>query len=312
MKKITVSGGNLSGMLKLVPGLGAAFQPLKHAGFPGQNFYRNDQGGLNFEHVMNGTEADEKINWFTPRTDVHKLVRESASSATVIHEASDSSWGIESRMTYTMSGGNGLDMVFRVRMHEDRFPLGYVAFMWASYMNRTRGRKIHFWGELDGEAGWLSFGDDTADGFETGTVAAVGVPALTYEPRSATLNVVENERKRFVHPFYYGLVDGDGNLATTDDDMAYVMMFDQCEPIRFALWNFIEDDDTKSPDPHSPAWDWQYVIRNPTIRGRRACRFRDENKQWYGYRARLEYVPFSSREDILHRYEVWSESLLLC
>jgi hypothetical protein len=41
-----------------------------------------------------------------------------------------------------------------------RFPLGYAAFMWASYMNRTRERRIHFSGSDAGREGWISFGDD--------------------------------------------------------------------------------------------------------------------------------------------------------
>jgi len=297
-EEATISTDRINGTLRFVPGVGAAFQPLEHVDFAGQSIYRD--GGLNFEHVLNGRAADNRagnrINWFTPRTDAHQIVSESGASATVLHEADKSSWGIESRMTYTASGSDGIDVEFRVRLTEDRFPLGYVGFMWASYMNRARERRIHFHGELEGQEGWVSFGDDAADGFETGTVAAVGVPALQYEPGAATLNVVEDKRKRFVHPFYYGLVDGDGDLATVDDTMAYVMMFDQCEPIRFAMWNFVEDD-TGEPDPHSPAWDWQYVIRNPAL------------GQWYGYRARMEYIRFIGREDIMNRYEEWRASL---
>lgn len=292
MNEVTISGGNLTGTIKLVPGLGAAFKPLEHADFPGQDLYRD--GGLNFEHIMNGAAADEKINWFTPRRDTHYIVSNSVSSATVIHEASESTWGIESQMTYTMSDGDAIDMEFRVKLHENRFPLGYVAIMWASYMNRTRGRNIRFYGELNGRPGWVSFGEDTEDDFETGTIAAADVPRLPYEPESATLNVIEDEQKQFIYPFYYGLVDGDGDLTTTDDTMAYIMMFDQCESIRFAMWNFIEDDND-NPDPHSPAWDWQYVIKNPII------------GQWYSYRARMEYTRFINAEDILRRYRDWSQ-----
>lgn len=292
MNEATISGGNLTGTIKLVPGLGAAFHPLKHTDFPDQNLYRD--GGLNFEHILNGTTADEKINWFTPRLDTHHIVSNSASSAAVIHKASESTWGMESQMTYTMSGGDAIDMEFRMKLHENRFPLGYVGFMWASYMNRTKGRNIRFYGELNGQPGWVNFGEDTEDDFETGTIAAVGVPKLPYEPESAILNITENEQKRFIYPFYYGLVDGDGDLTTTVDTMAYIMMFDQCESIRFAMWNFIEDDN-ENPDPYSPAWDWQYVIKNPII------------GQWYSYRARMEYTRFINEEDILRRYRDWSK-----
>ena len=129
----------------------------------------------------------------------------------------------------------------------------------------------------------------------TGTVAAAGAPNLPCEEGAAILNVVENTSKRFVCPFYYGVVDGDGDLSGSGDEMAYVMMFDQTEPIRFALWNFIKDG-AGNPDPHSPAWDWQYVIRDPQL-GR-----------WYGYRARLEYGPLTTREEIMQRYENWRDA----
>jgi hypothetical protein len=163
-------------------------------------------------------------------------------------------------------------------------------------MNRTRERKYHFWGHDGEKEGWISFGDDTDGGFETGTVSFLGVPDLPYEEGSQTLNILEHPSKKFVLPFYYGLVDGVGDLETTNDTMAYIMMFDQKDPIRFALWNFIRNS-SGNADPHSPAWDWQYVIRDPEI-GRK-----------YGYRARMLYKPFVNAEDVRKEYEEWAEGL---
>ncbi len=100
-------------------------------------------------------------------------------------------------------------------------------------------------------------------------------------------NIVEDPRKRFLLPFYYGLA-GDG--------MVYAMMFDQEAPVRFALWNFIRDE-RGHPDPRSPAWDWQYVIRAPETG--RTCR----------YRARLLYRPFAGREAVRRAYEEWMAGL---
>jgi hypothetical protein len=88
------------------------------------------------------------------------------------------------------------------------------------------------------------------------------------------------------------LVDGDGDPGTQDDTMAYVMMFDQSETIRFALWNFIKNV-AGERDPHSPAWDWQFVVRNP------------EPGRTYSYRARVLYVPFVDEEQIKRHYEDW-------
>jgi hypothetical protein len=133
-------------------------------------------------------------------------------------------------------------------------------------------------------------------GFETGTVSYRGVAPLPFEKDSAALNIVEHPAKAFLKPFYYGLLDGDHDLGTTNDTLAYIMMFDQDKPIRFAMWNFVRDAAGKA-DPHRPAWDWQFVIRNPVL-GKR-----------YGYRARLVICPFSSRQEILHLYEKWTKTL---
>ena len=72
------------------------------------------------------------------------------------------------------------------------------------------------------------------------------------------------------------------------------MMFDQTTPIRFAMWNFMNTSDGIA-DPHSPAWDWQFVIHNPT-----------PNKT-YTYNARVIIKPFVSREDVVKEYETWGK-----
>ncbi|MXW78278.1 MAG: hypothetical protein F4Z57_04680 [Gemmatimonadetes bacterium] len=276
---------------------GSGFNPLCHLSYPDQNLFRDDAVGLNFEHIMNGAAADADRSMFTPRKDRCFLLSHAPGEASVHHPAADSSWGIESAMCYCL-GPDCVDMEFTARLTDERCaPLGYVAFMWASYMNRTCGRAIHFYGTCEGEEGWLRFGEDLPAGrFETGTVAHASVDPLPYEEGAETLNIVEDPRKRFLLPFYYGLADGDGDLSSGDDRMVYAMMFDQEAPIRFALWNFIRDERGR-PDPHSPAWDWQYVIRTPEI-GRT-----------YRYRARLLYRPFVDREAVVRAYEEWASEL---
>ena len=220
---VLLSGGGLTGQLHHVEGLGAAWAPLCHPGDPERSLFGD--GGLNFEHIFNGTAADEALAWFTPRTDTHRIESKSDATAFVVHEAADSAWAAESRMTYTLSA-DAVDLQFRVRFHEERFPLGWIGLMWASYMRGTQDRRIHFYGTCDGEEGWTRFGDDTDDGFETGTVAAAGVEELPREEGAALLNVVEDPRKRFLHPVYYGLLEG---------GMAYTMMFDHAEAKRQTL-----------------------------------------------------------------------------
>lgn len=275
---------------------GSGFNPLWHRAFPGESLFRLDAVGLNFEHIFDGSAKHKDIAMFTPRNDTVRLEIHSPVSATLHWPAENSAWGMECSMRYTLSDGNAIDMEFTAIPRREQFDLGYVAMMWASYMNHTRGREIHFYGTNSGEEGWVAFGEDTADGFETGTVACAGVADLPYEAQAQTLNLIEHPTKKFELPFYYGMVDGDGDDSTQDDTMAYMMMFDQREPIRFAMWNFFKGADG-TPDAHSPAWDWQYVIRDPKI------------GETYGYRARTVFVPFTDREQLKSIYSGWAASL---
>ena len=275
---------------------GSGFNPLMHQSYPGRNLFRDEMVGLNFEHVFSGMADDKAISMFTPRKDVCTISRESPASATLHWPAAESSWAMDCAMRYTVSTPNCVDMTFTATPTENRFGLGYAAMMWASYMNHTRGRCIRFYGKDGDREGWVVFGEDTADGFETGTIRYDGVEPLPYEEDAQTLNIIEHPAKTFLLPFYYGLVDGDGDPDTTDDTMAYVMMFDQHEPIRFAMWNFNRNA-AGDPDTHSPAWDWQFVIRDPEP-GRR-----------YGYRARVLYTPFTTPDAIKQAYLDWADSL---
>ena len=299
-----ISNENWSGLLHDNIGnkgrSGSGFNPLMYNAYPWHRLYDTGYVGLNFEHIFNGLKADNPRAMFTPRKDPVNLFQlsfeiEKPPHITLYWPAEGSAWGMECQMVYTVRD-DGIDMNFSATPRRDEYPLGYAAMMWASYMNRTIDRKIHFWGEQNGTEGWLSFGDDTETGFETGTVRYTGLDDLPYEEGAQALNIIEHPSKHFIEPFYYGLADGDGDLKTTDDTMAYIMMFDQKEAIRLAMWNFIKDKDGNY-DPHSPAWDWQFVIRNPKV------------GDTYSYHARMEYVPFVSAEDVRERYIKWTKSL---
>ncbi len=271
---------------------GSGFTPLSHHLYPNRNIYHDDAVGLNFEHIMNGTAADFSISHLTPRKDSCLINRLSDSSASVIHPAEYSSWYIDSKMTYTLKGKNYIDLEFVATPRKDKFPLGYVGFMWASYMNRTIDRRIFFRGLNKNQGDWVAFGEDITDSFETGTIAYYKSKPLPYEKDAKTLNIIEHPHKKFILPFYYGLVHGSGNVESKNDTMVYIMMFDQKETIRFAMWNFIRNSEGEA-DTHSPAWDWQYVIQNPEL-----------NKE-YRYRARIVYKPYAGRADIIKEYKNW-------
>jgi len=273
---------------------GAGFNPLTCILYPKQNIYRDDAVGLNFEHIMNGAAADADISMFTPRRDSCYLKIYNDSTASIIHNRAYSTWGAESEMIYQFNRKYYLDLDFTVTLKKDKFPLGYIGFMWASYMNCTLDRRIYFIGMNKGSEEWMAFGENTQNGFETGTIGAYSANHLPYEQGAKTLNLIEDPLKKFVYPFYYGLVHGSGNISSGQDTMVYIMMFNQKESIRFAMWNFFRNAEGY-PDTHSPAWDWQYVIRSPQL-----------NKP-YHYRARIVYKPFAGREDIENEYRKWLE-----
>jgi hypothetical protein len=275
---------------------GSGFNPLCNGAFPDDNLFRNDGVGWNFEHIFNGAATDASRSMFTPRNDPCFLRKHTDASASLHWSAHGSSWGVESEMTYTIVDRHTVDLQFKATLTEDVWPMGYLAMMWASYMNHTRDRRIHFYGKEGDREGWVSFGDDVDDGFETGTVRYHDVNPLAYEDGAQTLNIIEHPLKTYILPFYYGLVDGDGDNATKEDTMAYIVMFDQAHTIRFAMWNFIRNPEG-NPDTHSPAWDWQFVIRSP------------ERGKTYSYRSRILYKPFESPHAVLKEYETWRRQL---
>jgi hypothetical protein len=75
-----------------------------------------------------------------------------------------------------------------------------------------------------------------------------------------------------------------------------MVLFDQADTIRFAMWNFIQNEAGQA-DPHSPAWDWQFVIPQPEL------------NQTYGYRARIIIEPFQGEPQLWRHYRQWQEAL---
>ena len=130
-------------------------------------------------------------------------------------------------MIYDLSKKGQIDLSFECTPTKDLFPQGFVAMMWASYMNRTLDRKIHFWGKDGDRTGWVQFGVGKGKDFEVGTVAHADVSDLPSESGAQTLNLIEHPEKKFITPFYYGLLDGDHDLQTTDDKLLYLVLFDE-------------------------------------------------------------------------------------
>lgn len=275
---------------------GSGFHPLMLKAFPNASLFRDDAVGLNFEHIFNGAADDRDIAMFTPRQDACNVARIDEQTLRLSWPGKGTAWGLDAHMDYRFSGPGQIDLSFACRPSKDKFPAGYVAMMWASYMGKTVDRRIHFWGTANGQAGWVSFGDTVGDVIEVGTVAYSKSQPLPFEPKSQSLNIAENTAKKFTLPFYYGIIDADRDLSTTMDRHLFLVLFDQTDSIRFAMWNFFKND-AGTPDTHSPAWDWQYVIRDPQV------------GKTYGYRARVVIKPYEGKEQVWAEYQKWNRDL---
>lgn len=275
------------------------FRELFHVAYPGRNLYRSV--GLNFEHILSGHGVDEPRNWFSPRKEACELRVKSEESVSLFWPAESSAWGAASEMTYTLADGPCLDMTFRTTLR-DSVDRPYLVYMWASYIRAARDQCIHFTGAREvysPRTGYqkarlqqVRFGErEISPGKnENAIVPYLGMPGLEREDIPAYINIDDAECCAFVLPFFYGVMDGDGDLKTQGDDMLYLMMFDQAEPVRFVMFDF-------SGDLHQPVWDWQYVIHRP------------EPGRTYQYGARLVYKPFHGADDAAKEYVAWLKGL---
>ena len=185
---------------------GSGFTPLIFKSYPGANLFRNDAVGINFEHIFNGAKEQNGISMFTPRHDPCHLKQVGESRFQIHWPNKGSKWGMEARMVYDLSKEGYVDLVFECKPTRDLYSQGFVAMMWASYMNRTLDRKIHFWGKEGDRTGWVEFGEGKGKDFEVGTVSHAAVANLPSEKGAKTLNLIE-------HP-------GEGNIEAVKQHIA--------------------------------------------------------------------------------------------
>ena len=265
-------------------GYGAGITHMVSGDYPyAPVFMRPD---LNFEHILNGHAADAWRAQNTPRTDPMELRLLSPSCVEIRWPARTSAWKLDCVMRYAFSGQNAMDMEFEVTPRADEAPQGYLVFMWASYMHAARTRVIHFPGVRGGVDGWIEFGGGPARG---GAIDGVGQAGLKWEKGADALNLGSRSDIHFREPVYYGLLDGDQDWQTADDTMAFIMMFDRPQDTRFAVWNW-------GDDPHTSAWDWQYVVRSPEV------------GKTYRHRARMVCKKFQGQDDVMEEYRSWSRT----
>ena len=237
--------------------------------------------GLNLEHVFSGHR--DLHNRFCARRHPYLLCRErEGDSVFLVRLASQSPWSIEHVTRLTPAAPHSIDIDFRCRfLDASRFgSRAYAGFFWANYMRELHDGVLQFRGTEDEDGGreekWIRA--EPRVGWDVGTYQASGAGPLEFDlDHNMGLNLRAFSSPRFTRPFFF---------SRCADNMVLMLMFDRMagasDEIRFSSF--------------PPAVDFQYVVRDIKP-GRR-----------YGFRARLSWRPWVSREDCLQEWSSWQSS----
>ena len=248
--------------------------------------------GLNFEHIISGHR--NKNNAFTPRSGPFTLsTTPDGNGAVLTRKAADSPWNVESTMTYKVVPPHYVDFEFRCVPRDAALfgKRGYAIFFFANYMNDVADVALNFLGQAgQGKpTEWISADapDEHTQWVQGGNYRALQARDLSFDDDvKFSLNTWSYDWPRVAEPFYYG---------RAAHGMTMILMFDRLfsprDQIRFSLYKF------KVPKHPRPAWDFQYVINRVVA------------DQAYGFRGRLVWKSFVSKEDCLDEYQRWSLAL---
>ena len=211
----------------------------------------------------------------------------------LIRTRKDSPWDVSSTLVYTVKKPHYVDVEFRCKIHNAELfgRRRHAIFFFANYMNDVEKVSLNFQGieRADGEEKWIAAEAPKghSDWNSGGTYLHVNAAALEYDKDlKFRLNSWSYDYPRFTKPFYYG---------RAAHNMVFILMFNKTytehDQIRFSLFKF------KVPKHPRPAWDFQYVINNV------------KEDQEYGFKGRLVWKRFVSREDCLREYEKWKSEI---
>lgn len=209
--------------------------------------------GLNLEHIVNGTPLDTDELFFEPRRAPMTLQQLSESAARLYQPATFAT-GVESTTRFSLSAPNVLDMHFECIPRKATFPHGYLSLFWASYMHAPQDKSMYFLGSPTGQpSAWTQLCTQFHNDQSTVRHRSDDFEAVWDKDNREAL--FRNFSKlRFDAPFFYG------NFG----ELMWVVLFDRSEGIRF----------THSPSgggfdsvrrTSNPAWDFQFLIRNPRL-----------------------------------------------
>jgi hypothetical protein len=241
---------------------------LKHARRR-ENLFIPEAGGLNFEHVHDGTVQPREL-LFGPRKAPMELRVVDPHTAELYQKASPH-YALESCLRYQMLEDGTIEMALECIPRRATFKHGYVGLFWASYIHRPESLDIHFKGhaaDKPGPAEWIR-GVTPAHGVLPTHPSSSDRREFPHDPDFPLTLVFNLSRYRYSEPWYYGVSHG----------MALVFIFRPEDQVRFS----------QSPSGGgngNPAWDFQYLIPGYQV-GRR-----------YQMVMRAMYLPYESPDEI--------------
>lgn len=237
--------------------------------------------GLNLEHIVNGTPLDDDSLFFEPRRAPMTMQRLDDASCE-LHQPPTPATQLESRTRFVLQPGGILDMHFECWPRKAVFPHGYLSLFWASYINAPQDRSMYFLGGPDNQPeSWCQLCTQFHNDQST-VLHRNDQFTAAFDPDHRTALFRNFSQLRFDQPFFYGRFD----------DLTWLVIFDRAAGIRL----------THSPSggghnsalrSNNPAWDFQYLIREPVV------------NQRYGFSVRTMLLPHCSRDRLLQLAQNW-------
>lgn len=209
--------------------------------------------GLNLEHIINGTPIDSDELFFEPRRSPMTLQPINHNSVR-LHQPATFATGVESTTQFSLSEPNVLDMHFECVPRKAVFPHGYLSLFWASYIHAPTDKSMHFLGSpADQSPAWTQLCTQFHNDQSTVKHRSDDYEAR-WDPDQREALFRNFSKLRFDSPFFYG------NFG----ELMWVVLFDSSEGIRLTHSPSGGGFDT-SRRTSNPAWDFQFLIRNPKV-----------------------------------------------
>lgn len=237
--------------------------------------------GVNLEHLLDGRDMADPESFFEPRRVPMELERVGEQAA-ILHQAPTPTLQVQSMTTFTLRVPHYLDIDLRLVLRAPTLRFNYLLAFWASYIDAPEDRAMYFLGRPRAEPvgeGWQRLFSEVHN--DRSTVCHAGVrPELPQELSRPAL-AYSYAPMAFTRPFFYG----------RRRNMVFALMFDQSDDVR------LTHSPTGGGGGVNPAWDFQWVLRQPVI------------DQEYHLRARALYKPWVGADDVLREYESWDPLL---